>query len=781
VALIDDVRVICRRLASAGWRDLFGVHGLDLEAANLAAELARPLQTIQRDRPEVRDFSVAANRGIEPGRPSGSLLYHLLALPDVRPALDHDAFPSLLDLDTIENYIFATARRKLSDFDTPVIAVFAYQYRAGFRTPHGFHADMAHSRTGIARVGVRPAFYDRQRRSFWVAAGDSDQFSVMPARYGAFIAEAGGPSADDSVLRPRERDRSQRFIFPRHKLFPGTECLEGITIALEFREWHASQKLQRIHTAGGIEAVAGFDINAAPFVRRSDDLVTLQRVGATVLLAPVPGRSLVRLARQRNSVTRRDEIVRFVVPKASRSNRSSTSLQIVATNKGRAASEYVNVPTRVRNSTTPQNLNTLSEAAFTKLLTAGGYEAAHWVDDTCDGAVAVTVDALRGEIPRYDAYSVVSAPDFMPRVDQVDVQRWAESNLRRVGDHFNQGGPAPLSDGRHSGASKIDGQRHRGRMPNPDVRSPVAVAQPAFDRADAANLTITAVVGAAPMETARSVPARQSRPSTFLPDGASDVFAPGWDVSQYGDALGEFYQNYGLGSPFPEDAKLCAALNSYWPAAAPDAGRTFPELGGVTALPLLDDELGFHPDDPRVKRGEIKSVTGWDGEYGPFFRADGVVNFAGIDRSDYTRNAAEGLIRPGLLAEIDTNEILRRMDALRFCIQKVPPASDTVASTDLWLVSARAVTGWAGHAHPLGATLRGSGYEFVFALRVGKSAATRDRRRRTWRVRRVTRCQISTDVLCWQIDGGAVSEARRPAFEGALSDFPAAAAHRTIG
>jgi hypothetical protein len=28
---------------------------------------------------------------------------------------------------------------------------------------------------------------------------------------------------------------------------------------------------------------------------------------------------------------------------------------------------------------------------------------------------------------------------------------------------------------------------------------------------------------------------------------------------------------YGLGSPFPEDAKLCAALNSFWPAVAPDA------------------------------------------------------------------------------------------------------------------------------------------------------------------------------------------------------------------
>src|SRR4051812_26225056 len=98
MALIDDMKAICHRLASAGWQDLFGDHGLDLEAADLAHELARPLPGIRRDRPEVRDFSASANRGIEPGRPSASLLYHVLALPDVRPALTHHAFPTLLEL-----------------------------------------------------------------------------------------------------------------------------------------------------------------------------------------------------------------------------------------------------------------------------------------------------------------------------------------------------------------------------------------------------------------------------------------------------------------------------------------------------------------------------------------------------------------------------------------------------------------------------------------------------------------------------------------------------------
>ena len=56
-----------------------------------------------------------------------------------------------------------------------------------------------------------------------------------------------------------------------------------------------------------------------------------------------------------------------------------------------------------------------------------------------------------------------------------------------------------------------------------------------------------------------------------LPDAAAGIFAPGWDTS--GDrvpgAEGQTHlSSYGLGSPFPEDAKLCAALSTFWPAVA---------------------------------------------------------------------------------------------------------------------------------------------------------------------------------------------------------------------
>jgi hypothetical protein len=49
---------------------------------------------------------------------------------------------------------------------------------------------------------------------------------------------------------------------------------------------------------------------------------------------------------------------------------------------------------------------------------------------------------------------------------------------------------------------------------------------------------------------------------------------------------------YGLGSPFPEDPKPCAALNSFRPAAAPDMKRTFEHGKDATATPLTDDING---------------------------------------------------------------------------------------------------------------------------------------------------------------------------------------------
>src|SRR5438105_2438289 len=169
--LIDDVKDICVRLSGMGWQNLLQRHGLDLGAVDLAAELARPLGGIDRSLPGFSDFTAVGTRAIESGRPAASLLYHALASPNVHPTANGepapmDAYPSLSDLDTIENYIYSLVRFDLSSLTSPVVAVFACQYRPATSGAHIWHADLAFSRTGVARVGTGVDAYDGASRSF---------------------------------------------------------------------------------------------------------------------------------------------------------------------------------------------------------------------------------------------------------------------------------------------------------------------------------------------------------------------------------------------------------------------------------------------------------------------------------------------------------------------------------------------------------------------------------------------------------------------------------------
>src|ERR1700737_4875890 len=171
MAQIDEVKAACARRAGMGWQSLLKQHGLDIAKADLAAELARKL-AIDRSVPGVEDFSLEGTRGVEAGLPAASLLYHAFASPDVHPtasgdpATSADAYPTLAELDAVENYIYGLRPidpARLKDF---VIGVFAYEYRPGASTAHGYHADFVFSRTGIARVGTRSEAWDGQRRGF---------------------------------------------------------------------------------------------------------------------------------------------------------------------------------------------------------------------------------------------------------------------------------------------------------------------------------------------------------------------------------------------------------------------------------------------------------------------------------------------------------------------------------------------------------------------------------------------------------------------------------------
>jgi len=99
-----------------------------------------------------------------------------------------------------------------------------------------------------------------------------------------------------------------------------------------------------------------------------------------------------------------------------------------------------------------------------------------------------------------------------------------------------------------------------------------------------------------------------------------------------------------------------------------------------TAIPMLDAELGFHPDNPR-RTGPPS--TGWDGEHGPFIQGS-VVSFASFVRSDYVLHAFEDKTFSGAgLADLDRTELIARMDALRLCIQWLPESSPQVDHTKL--------------------------------------------------------------------------------------------------
>jgi hypothetical protein len=89
MALIDDVKAVCERLAPLGWRDLLlKVTGGQLDilkptSAALRTELTKMLTAIDRTVTGFTDFSLSGTKAITAGSPANSLLYHALASPNV--------------------------------------------------------------------------------------------------------------------------------------------------------------------------------------------------------------------------------------------------------------------------------------------------------------------------------------------------------------------------------------------------------------------------------------------------------------------------------------------------------------------------------------------------------------------------------------------------------------------------------------------------------------------------------------------------------------------------
>lgn len=759
-------------LSPKGWGKLFSLHGLNIDVPlkELEAELSKTLR-IDRRLKGFEDLALGAVRAVEPARPGYSLLYHAFASTNVTPGTEEpDAFPSLEQLDIIENYIFSCAKRTLTSFKDPVVAVFAYQYRGKQKSTHRRHADMVYSRTGIARVGNQRAQYDRISRGFISSVGAGRRgFRALPARYAAFLCERRTQAPNGSVMRGVPLDQELMFVFPVLKLFSGDECLyaekdgmlKPINIEpIRFFERHVNEKLRRVHTNEGdnpgyvapIEKPR-FRLDKYPYVIDSNEtkgMVRLVKIGESCLVEPLAA-PLVRTDNQ--VVNGRPELVRFKVPAPKvingRQNRYWSTFEITAIDQSRAAPEYLSIRQEViqrDGKWSLVDLNLANNEEFDKkVLKEGGYEAAHFIDNTCDGALSIK--PLRNiSLPSLCAFSLVSAIDYFPNVDQIEVEEWIEKRQHRaigMADSsliFPQGGPQPMSDGRF----ELNAERPEVdlittyQLPNCSLPHPTIPSASAFGLADSTNFTVTAVVGSAATSDSLGDVVSQRRALGWLPDSASDVFAPGWDVSQHRYKNQNMLVAYGLGSPFPEDAKLCAALNSFWPAVSPDSGRTYgyrpprpdrPPRLLHTSIPLLDSELGYHAHHPRVQFREVRSNKGWDGDYGPFIIKDGEQRYVDASnplRADQTRAAFEGKLGFNGLDHVTTESFLIRIEALAWCRmefdgwcrQEFNKEFDHILSK-WWLVHLEQVSDWKdwrSRTFPKAdAKLRGDGFIFTFA------------------------------------------------------------------
>jgi hypothetical protein len=668
--LLSRVADALHRLAPHGWAELFAHHGLDLAASDLAQELRRPLTGIDREIPGFEDFALEGVRGIEGGAPALSLVYHALASPAVTTTRSGEtlgAFPTLGEIEAVEDYVYGCEPPTIEDLRVRAggarlaIVVFALEYRTASGTVHQRHADLAFSRTGVARIGTQDPLYLGQERGYLpFVEGNGAQFRTLPCRYGAFVAalvpgskgrhgplrfidadkslpatsgkmrqSAGLGDGPPALAGDEPGDAKRLFWTPLHKLFSGGECIRNRTIEVRLSATHTNEKLRRAHlkflSAGHNGGWSEPDLSASPFIFH-DGIAEFSNApeDGSWLLAPVPHSRLVEAASYDGKP------LTYIVPQSPdgdgpwRVYQSSLNLRYQPSG-ARSAPEYLHARRKVEPDGTEVDLNERPD--LLALLKAGGYRARHFLDFTGDGWIDVECSELALDLPRrLPAYSLVATPDFFPFVDQTALMQWTDQSvlpslLKTLWDAPGAGLPQALSDQRYAANLQLAGAN--------------------FDPYDDTMTAIVGALGSGDAHSTRVIPIRRGRAS-MLPDSAAGVFAPGWDVSY--DRTSEtdpedtgknlapgvtFLSNYGLGSPFPEDSMLCAALSAYWPAAAPDITRTFaPSRSYATATPLTDDVIG------------LGSAPPWDGVKGPILHeADKYVEYRALAYSDYVETA----------------------------------------------------------------------------------------------------------------------------------------------
>jgi hypothetical protein len=695
-SLIDQVTTVCERLASEGWRDLLlavSHDELDIAAADLSAMLSQPLSQIERTVPGFEDFALEGTRGIEPGSPARSLLFHALASPNVfgdAAGNDLSAFPTPAEIEAVENYVYGVKPPSLDELqaradDHPLaVVVFALEYRTARETVHGKHADFCFSRTGLARMGTTEAIYDARRREFLpVKADDPFAFPAQPARYAPFLAiQRRADPGTFGPLRATAEDPSRLFWVPLHKLFSGPECLQGLDLTVTLSTKHSNEKLRRFHTRMN---TAGFytgwdepDIDQFPFVIQGETLAAFSPKSdygsGWVMPPPHPlvepathdGKPLTFYYSQELAaspeITYSSSLQLLEAPPFQPLGPSRTQslpeniaiaeeevpgyLTTISPDVGRSTPEYLSIRHTVSADGTEENLNDLPDVL--ERINAGGYWARHFIDYAADGWVAARCRELDEAVPlRVPAYSTVCPPSFYPYTSQRALTEWAETGAPEELRHGIWAiPPRPLSDRRLAANIGLGA---------------------GFSIDDD---TVTTLVSL-PLDAGTE---QSGAPETFvrrhvqLPDGMAGLFDPGWEVSQDRTADNQFFlANHGLGTPFIEDAKLCAAPSTFWPGVSPDSAREFqPAMPSgenqyqtwPTIAPMTDEELG-------IVEVEGLGFLPWDGVRGPQLTiVDGkeVVDYPEFAHTDYLETVEN--FTAALTGRVDQEEYVARVLAM---------------------------------------------------------------------------------------------------------------------
>jgi hypothetical protein len=681
MARIDEIQRLCDRLAPLGWRGLLQAatgNELDISqstAEDLKRELIKNLPVIDRALPGFEDFAANGASAVTAGQPALSLLYHALASPLVihdqegRPL---QGFATPAELDQLENFIFSMSPLSLAQFiqdnggsSMIAVAVFSSEYRPASDTVDGRHADLVFSRTGIARVGTARPRYDPLLRGFWPEDEDNpNRVRVLPARFTVWLAvkKKGHDARVSPILENSEgqaTDEPNRdFLIPVHKLFPGDDCIDGLRLKQNLSARLFNIKIQRIHKALGTDPLPeGF-----PYVIRDDEIAdwSTDRDLGPGWLVPVLRPSLAEPATvDGNAVT-------FPVTPALIGEFAAVEPSKAGAGRG-AAPEYVHARTKVRDG---MFIDLNEETDVLSAMRKEPYDALHYVDFSGEGWIEARISGLDDQgIPSIAAYALVCAPDFFPACGQFEVSEWSRSSdiPAQFRDRLWYRKPTPLSEMRFPGNLQL--------QDNP------------FSASDT---TISAVVGMGAPDGLPLIWPKQLDilRSSHLPDDAAGVFAPGWDVGvdQPSGADGVAHlAAYALGSPFPEDAKLCAALSTFWPAVAPDVHRTFAMPGyGGTVAPLTDEEIGQ------------AGSSAWDGIPGPrVVSRDGgrYVEVASFLNADYVRQAVENRFNIRLTAQISAEDYQARILAVSRVYSAVGNLSNIAETRQNWLMlSFRVIT-----------------------------------------------------------------------------------------